>query len=245
MKFTQKALFAGISLLVGMGFISAEIATYEADRPIAIVKRFKPEVKLQNIDKELLLDPNENRGEQLFSGDSLITGEQGLALVVFMDKSIAKVKPSSMLIINGEVGTADKAMNTRINLNEGEIFLEVEPQGANDFEVSTNRSLASVKGTDFGNRADGYVWVENGQVDVTALNSGQTVSLFEKMYAQVDEEGNDIDSGTLSDDELEDLDQGYEDIDEDLVKKEIILRFRDENGQIREITIDAYEEGQN
>ncbi len=136
-------------------------------------------------------------------------------------------------------------MSTRINLKRGEIFLNVEPQGTNDFEVSTSRSLASVKGTDFGNRADGYVWVNQGQVDVTALNSGQTVSLFEKMFAQVDEQGNNINSGTLSDDELQQLGEGYDEMESDLVKKEIILKFRDQNGQLREITIEVFEEEQN
>lgn len=247
MRISMKVLYGILSLLIVMGFVSSEIATYEKDRPIAMVKRFKPNVNVKNldIDKDIFLDPEKNMGEQLFSGDSLITDPEGFALVVFMDKSVAKVKPSSLLIVKGEVGTANKASNTRIDLENGEIFLEVEPQGSNDFEVATSRSLASVKGTDFGNRADGFIWVENGQVDVTALNSGQTVSLFDKMYAQVDEQGNDIDSGTLSDEDISNLDEGFDAVDEELIKKEIILRFRDANGQLREVTIDVYEDGQN
>ena len=231
-----------------MGFVASEFPAKTADRPLAIVKHFKPEVMLTNLEaeKNLMLDPEKNVGEQLFSGDSLITNEDGFALVVFMDRSVAKVKPSSMLILRGEVGTSTKEMSTRINLNKGEVFLEVQPQGGNDFEVSTNRSLASVKGTEFGNRADGYIWVQEGQVDVTALNSGQTVSLFEKMYAQVDEQGNNINSGTLSNEELANLDEGYEEMEQnDLIKKEVILRFRDQNGQLREVKVDVYEESNN
>jgi hypothetical protein len=231
-----------------MGFVSSSVINSTSDRPIAIVKHFKPDVNLRNleVDKDLMLDPQENMGEQLFSGDSLITREEGFALVVFMDRSVAKVKPSSMLILKGEVGTASKEMSTRIDLEEGEVFLEVQPQGGNDFEVATNRSLASVKGTNFGNRSDGYIWVQEGQVDVTALNSGQTVSLFEKMYAQVDDQGNDIQSGTLSDEEIEELDEGFDEVeDNDLEQKEIILKFRDQNGQLQEITIDVFEEGNN
>lgn len=195
-------------------------------------------------DKFIKLDLSENVGEKLFNGDSLLTNEDGFALVFFMDRSIAKVKPNSMLIVNGQVGITSKVSNTRINLKRGEIFLEVAPQGANDFEVATSRSLASVKGTQFGSKSDGYIWVQEGQVDVTALNSGQTVSLFEKMFAKVDDQGNEIDSGTLSTDELDGLNQGYDEMDSDLIKKKIILRFRDQNGQIREIKIDAFEEGQ-
>lgn len=247
MKLSTKSLYTIISLFVITGFVSSDIMEYKADRPIAIVKRFKPDVLVQNMEaeKSLLLDLEENKGEQLFSGDSLMTNEEGFALVVFMDASVAKVKPSSLLIVNGEVGTTSKAMSTRINLLGGEIFLNVEPQGSNDFEVATSRSLASVKGTDFGNKANGFIWVQQGQVDVTALNSGQTVSLYDKMFAQVDDQGNNIDSGTLSDEELEDLDEGYEDIESDLIQKEIILKFRDQNGQLREVRINVFEEGQN
>ena len=137
-------------------------------------------------------------------------------------------------------------MSTRIELDRGEVFFEVQPQGGNDFEVATNRSLASVKGTNFGNRSDGFVWVKEGQVDVTAINSGQTVSLFEKMFARVDEQGNEINSGTLSDEEISNLDDGYEEMNEnDLIQKELILRFRDANGQLREISIDLYEKNDN
>lgn len=247
MKVLVKISYAILSLLVFAGIFSSDKITKSEDRPIAIVKHFKPNVTVQNmqVNKDVTLDLEENKGEKLFSGDSLITDEEGFALVMFMDASVAKVKPQSLLIINGEVGTSSKAMSTRINLKQGEIFLNVEPQGTNDFEVSTSRSLASVKGTDFGNRADGYIWVNQGQVDVTALNSGQTVSLFEKMFAQVDEQGNNINSGTLSDDELQQLGEGYDEMESDLVKKEIILKFRDQNGQLREVTIEVFEQKQN
>ncbi|MEQ8523941.1 FecR family protein [Gracilimonas sp.] len=247
MRNIKKKLYTFIVLLVFAGISSADIAMAQSERPLAIVKRFKPDVTLQNldIDKYIKLDLEENKGERLFDGDSLSTDEEGFALVVFMDASVAKVKPSSLLILNGSVATASKAMNTRINLKNGEIFLNVEPQGGNDFEVATNRSLASVQGTDFGSRFDGFVWVEEGQVDVTALNSGQTVSLFEQMYAQVDEQGNNVDSGTLTNEELNSLGEGYSEMENDLIQKEIKLRFRDQNGQLREITIDVFEEGEN
>ncbi len=219
----------------------------QVEREIGIVRRFKPDVTVTNLDKDKLktLDPAEDIGERLFSGDSLLTDSEGFALVYFMDKSIAKVKPNSLLIINGDVELSSKVSNTMINLQRGELFLQVQPQGANEFEVYTSRSLASVKGTDFGSRSDGFVWVEEGQVDVTALNSGETISLFDEMYAQVDEEGNSIDSGMLEQAELRTLNTGFDEMDTDLIQKEIILKFRDQNGQLREIRVDVFEEGQN
>jgi hypothetical protein len=232
-----------LSLVVLIGAVKVEFE--KNDRPLAIVKRFKPNVDVENksADRSKRLDLETDIGEQLFDGDTLRTDADGYALVVFMDKSIAKVKPQSLLIVRGESERTSKRSNTRIDLSLGEIFLNVEPQGNNDFEVSTSRSLASVKGTEFGSTSDGYVWVKEGQVDVTALQSGETVSLFEKMYAQVNETADEIDSGTLTDDEIDNLDGGYEELDEDMVKKQIKFRFRDANGQIREITIDYYEKG--
>lgn len=247
MKSYIEKLLMIIPFLVVMGFLSEEVQAFQSERHIGIVRHFKPDVTVSNldIDKYIQMDLSENIGERLYTGDSLKTEEQGFALVLFMDNSVAKVKPNSLLIVQGEVGVTSKESNTRINLDQGEIFLNVQPQGNNDFEVATSRSLASVKGTDFGSKSDGYVWVEEGQVDITALNSGQTVSLFEKMFAQVDEDGNNVDSGTLSDDELNELNEGYDEMDNDLIQKQVILKFRDQNGQIREITIEVFEEGQN
>lgn len=246
-KASRKILYCAIALTVMMGIVSEEIAAFQEERHIGVVRRFKPYVTVSNmdIDKSIKLNLSENIGEKLFSGDSLSTDDTGFALVFFMDRSIAKVKPNSLLIINGEVGITNRVSNTRINLKQGEIFLNVEPQGNNDFEVSTDRSFASVKGTEFGSKSDGYTWVENGQVDITAMNSGETVSLFDMMFAQVDEEGNNIDTGTLTEEELDALNKGYDEMDRDLIRKEIILKFRDQNGQIREIRVDIFEEDQN
>ncbi|MBD3617521.1 MAG: FecR domain-containing protein [Gracilimonas sp.] len=248
MKISKKVLYSFFTFLIVMGVVSAEVAAFQADRHIGVVRRFKPDVTVTNLDLEkyIKLNLSENIGEKLFAGDSLFTDPEGFALVFFMDRSVAKVKPNSLLIVNGEVETTRKSSNTRINLERGEIFLNVEPQGNNDFEVATSRSLASVKGTDFGSKSNGYTWVQEGQVDVTALNSGQTVSLFEKMFAQVDEPGNNIESGTLTDQELSNLNEGFDEVDNNLIRKEVILKFRDQNGQLREIIIEIFEEeGQN
>lgn len=242
-KVTSIAVSLILTVIVGSMLASDLYIPVEQERPLAIVRRFKPQVELASGEKEFILNLTDNLGEQLFSGDTLSTNEDGYALVVFMDNTIAKVKPESMLIVEGE-SLADSKISTRkINLETGEIFMEVEPVGSGTFEVATSRSLASVKGTRFGTKAFGYVWVEEGQVDVTATNSGQTVSLFERMFAEVDENGNSIQSGTLTNEELNNLGLGYDELDEDLIERTIILRFRDANGQIREIPVNIFEKG--
>ncbi len=246
-KITSIAVSLILILVIGSMMASdiyVPVQVDEQERPLAIVRRFKPNVELASIDKETIqLNLADNIGEQLFNGDTLSTDPQGYALVIFMDNSIAKVKPQSQLIVKGNEQPNSRNTTRRIDLDEGEIFLEVEAQGSGTFEVSTSRSLASVKGTRFGSTSLGYVWVEEGQVDVTATNSGETVSLFQQMYAEVDETGNTIDSGTLTEDEIDDLQEGYDELDEDLIEKDLIIRFRDANGQIREVTIKVFEKG--
>lgn len=217
---------------------------YNQVRPLAVVRRFQPLVELATLEKgKYVLSLEENIGEKLYNGDTLRTDEKGYALVIFTDNTVAKVKPESMLIVRGEEQENTRNTNRRIDLERGQLKLEVEPQGAGSFEVATSRSVASVKGTDFGATSYGYVWVREGQVDVTAINSGQTVSLFQQMFAQVDNSGNNIDTGTLTEEELNALEEGYDQLDEDLIQKTIIIRFRDSNGQIREIEVPIFEKG--
>lgn len=214
-------------------------------RPLAVVRRFKPQVFLTNKEaKERTLDLTQDLGENLYSGDTLSTNEDGYALVLFTaDGTVAKVKPESMLIVSGETLADSKISKRRIDMEKGEARFEVEPIGSGTFEVATSRSVASVKGTDFGTKAYGYIWVNEGQVDVTALNSGQTISLYEQMYAQVDEGGNNIQSGTLSEGDKKGLNEDYDEMDEELIEKTIKVRFRDANGQIREIEVNIFEKG--
>ncbi|MDR8390647.1 FecR family protein [Aliifodinibius sp. S!AR15-10] len=218
-----------------LGMASAEIYNYSsADRPLAFVRRYKPSVNIQP--KNISPD----KGEPLYSGDTLRTNESGYAAVQFMDKSFAKVKPNSELTVRGEVNN-DKSTSTRIALEAGEIFMEVTQRSENNFEVATSKSVASVKGTEFGVRSDNYAWVEEGIVEFTSSATGQTVSLTERMYGQVNDD-NTITTGELTEEDLQKLRSDFESLGSETGEpQKMRLRFRDENGQIREIEIEYYE----
>lgn len=227
----------GVVAVVLLGMTSAEIYKYStADRPLAFVRRYKPDVTV--FPKNISAD----KGEPLFNGDTLRTNEAGYAAVQFMDKSIAKVKPQSELIVNGEVRN-DKSSSARITLEVGEIFMEVVERTDNNFEVATSKSVASVKGTEFGVTHDNYAWVEEGIVEFTATISGETVTLRQRMYGQVNDD-NSITTGELTDEELAQLREDFEQMTEEAEPKTFKLRFRDENGQIREIEGKYYENNQ-
>lgn len=228
-------------LLFGTGLIGFEtVQSAEDEREIAIVRRYIPEVDVTGNIRDTIVET----GTSLFSGDTLTTDKDGYALVLFLDQSVAKVRPQSQLIIRGEIDRQQNA-NTRIDLSSGGVFLNVNRSNNNEFEVTTSNTIATVKGTSFGAHSDGYYWVEEGEVEVMALQSGQSVSLMESMFAQVDEAGTDITSGQLSDSEMSQLGADFQILDEDLIQKRLILRFRDANGQIIEEDIEYYEQNNN
>lgn len=207
------------------------------DRPLALVTRLIPNLAIRNVDRNMPAD----KGSELFSGDTLRTDENGYALVVFMDKSTAKVRPQSQMIVRGEI---DRNQNSRsrISLNNGEIFLDVEKRPNNELEVITSTTVASVKGTRFGATHTGYFWVEEGEVEVTLIESGETVTITDGMFSRIDDDETTLVTGELSDGEIAELAEDYRILDSELTEKRLLLRFRDANGQLREEEVIYYEQ---
>lgn len=224
--------------VVVIGAVDKEKA--ENRNPLAVVINFRPSVEVLNGVEVVRLTPDD-KAKQLFDGDTLETKKDGFALVSFMDKSRAKVKPNSLLIVRGDRQLTRKVFTSRIDLSKGELFLNVAPQGALNFEVATDKSVASVKGTAFGTRSDGYYWVEEGEVEVTALNSGQVETVLAREYVKVDGDGNVIEKGTLTQQQVDDLSGQFRVIDGEFVEKEMTFTFRDANGQLRTETIKYFE----
>jgi hypothetical protein len=225
--------------LLVIGFIAAGAHLEKSDdRPLAFVQKFKPTVGVQNQGQ---LQDVEKRGEPLYTGDTLRTDTNGFALVQFMDKSLAKVKPESRLIVRGEIEDKQNS-NTRIGLELGEIFLNVSDQGSDNFEVATNTSVASVKGTDFGATFDDYFWVEEGEVEVMVNQTGESVTLTDRSYGQVQDDGT-IETGELTDEELEERSEEYEQMNEKMEPEIYELRFIDENGEEQVIEVKVFENG--
>lgn len=223
--------------ILAVSFIAAAAQSeYTTDRPLAFVQKFKPSVGVQNAG---LLENIEERGKPLYTGDTLRTDENGFALVQFMDKSLAKVKPESRLIVEGEIEDRENS-HTRIGLELGEIFLNVSQQGEDNFEVASNTSVASVKGTDFGASSDDYFWVEEGEVEILVNQSGESATLMDRSYGQVNEDGT-IEVGELTDDELEEKSREYEEMEGNVEPETYELQFIDENGEVRVIEVKVYE----
>ena len=223
-------------LLLCVGMIYTELEEIIEEREIALVRRQVPSVLISNMQTDTA-----NVGTSLYSGDTLRTDQNGYAMVLFMDQSVTRVRPLSELIIKGNVNR-DRSTNTQIELNRGGFFMNVNRDANSEVEVGAFGTVASVKGTRFGALAEGFFWVVDGEVEVMLIETGEVVTLTENMFARVSEDGSSMASGELSEDEIEELGNDYDILDSDLEQRKLRLRFRDANGQIREIEIDIYEQ---
>ncbi len=229
----KKLLTVAAFGLITAGMASADLFNVSANRPLAFVRGFRPDVTITNGEQTAA-----KRAAPLFDGDTLSTGQAGLALVQFMDKSIVKVQPNSVLIVQGTV-QGQQDVTTRIILEAGDIFSNVTKRPTNSFEVATNTAVASVKGTQFGASSENYFWVGEGIVTLTSLETGQIDTLLQQMYGLIKPNG-EIETGRLSDEELQQLYEKYKNIEDKLQANSMNLIFRNNQGQTKKVKVDYF-----
>lgn len=116
-----------------------------SDRPLAIIRRFNPDVFVRGSNSSEWA--NATNAQPLFNADSLVTSDSGFAMIQFMDNSIVRMRPSSLLVIGGESRTRESTV-TRLTMSAGEIFVSVTGIGEST-EVVTPTAVAAVRGTNF------------------------------------------------------------------------------------------------
>lgn len=119
--------------------------TDDGRRPLAIIRRFNPEVFIKSAGKEEW--ESAKVAYPLFNADSLVTSDTGFAMIQFMDNSIVRMRPSSLLVIGGESKSRESTV-TRLTMSAGEIFVSVTGLGEST-EVVTPSAVAAVRGTNF------------------------------------------------------------------------------------------------
>lgn len=238
----HQGLYSALLLLIS--FVLAATSVYESavDRPLAIVRRFKPQVEFKKAGNGEWAEAK--MAQQLFSGDTLRTGPQGYAAVQFMDNSLVKVKSNSLLVVMGEVRGKDNTA-TRLAVELGEVFLNVTKRNS-DFEVATPSAVAAVKGTGFSTSVDEagqstFVVVE-GIVEVVALRSGQKATLQRGKKASVDKSGQNLTTSNASTNEMNETQQSFDDDDQNATPKILRLRFVNDKGEVREFELKYYEQ---
>lgn len=241
-SYLSSLVIVGIILFFGADFVSNTVfASLNNDRPLAIIRRYKPDVKIKHANDTEWQDAQ--MAAKLFDSDTLRTDADGYAAVQFMDNSLVKVKPNSLLIIRGEV--IDKnSTASRIAVEVGEVFLNVTKRQS-QFEVQTPRAVASVKGTSFSTQVDEEgsttVLVLSGSVELTATISGQKVTLKRKDKGKVDSKNSNLTVSTASDSDMSSKESEYAALDSGTKPKTIKFRFSNESGQTREVEIQYFE----
>lgn len=125
--------------------VSDSKQTDDGRRPLAIIRRFNPEVLIRSIGKDEW-EPAKV-AYPLFNADSLVTTDTGFAMIQFMDNSIVRMRPNSLLVIGGESKSRESTV-TRLTMEAGEIFVSVTGLGEST-EVVTPSAVAAVRGTNF------------------------------------------------------------------------------------------------
>ncbi|PKD43843.1 FecR family protein [Rhodohalobacter barkolensis] len=232
---------AGVYLFSTSTDESERVALVETDDEVAYVRRYVPSVTVTNVS---YADSLEEVGRALISGDTLTTGNSGYAMVLFLDESIARVSPSSQMVIRSELNP-ERNLNirTHVGMLLGGMFLDVESRPDREFEITTTRAVASVKGTRFGVTADDKIWVEEGEVEVTIRETGEIRSLSNKMYLQVEADGT-VDSGELTDQELAELADEFQILESDLIERDMKIQFRNSAGDTVEEQIKVFEQSE-
>ncbi len=218
-----------------------ETANAEAQRPLAIVRRFRPMVQVR--DSENVEWVEATVAYQLFDRDTLRTESEGYAVLQLIDNSLARVRPNSVLVIRGEPNSRN-GLNSRIQVESGEVNLRVEGR-VSQYEVATPSAVAAVKGTEFTTRIllDGSseFICYSGVVEIKANTSGRAQNLTRRRRAVVDPDGNNIIINTLSNQEVRRNQSEYQQLDTSSKPKVVRIRFVNADGQVQEIEIQYFE----
>ena len=168
------------------------------------------------------------KGSKLFSGDEMQTKKDGYAAVMFLDdKSVVKVKPNSVLKIQGTY--EGKTISKQLVMDVGELFVKVSKQKGS-FQVATPTSVASVKGTEFWTMvgADGATVIIGleGIIELVNKATGQTVTVNPGQTGTSNKDGATV--GTTVEGSIPDA---------GALKEEIRVKFKDANGVEKEVLI--------
>ena len=152
------------------------IQGFSADK-IALTLKARGETSLKRSDEENY-KTGIKPGTSLFNNDEIKTGEDGYAVVIFLDdKSQIKIRENSEMVISGTRTT--EAISKQIAMQVGTLKAEVSPQRKGEFVIATPTSVASVKGTVFWVTSDPVMgdvfYGQSGSIEVTNNESGAVV----------------------------------------------------------------------
>ncbi|MFC2075460.1 FecR domain-containing protein [candidate division KSB1 bacterium] len=182
-------------------------------------------------------------GFRLDSEDRIKALDKSMAAIMFTDdRSLIKVQANTELEIQGE-RQADN-INKKVELDLGGMFFNIAPQDK-PFEIVTPTSVASVKGSvgfiEYSPGGSTVLSMLSGLVVMFSTATGDSVSVGNGQTGEVSEGGNTAVAKTTTEASAviraETGDMLVPTIQADQSRKEIIIEFRDDQGNIRRVRI--------
>lgn len=225
-KFNLITIFTLVLLIVSQGISQDKIALILKARGKTSIKRaqgteFKAGVAV---------------GTPLYSKDQIRTGDDGYAVIVFLDdKTQIKVRENTEMVISGD--RKPEAISKQIAMQFGTLKAEVTPLKKGEFTIATPTSVASVKGTVFWVisdpvNGDSFYGV-SGSVEVTNNESGATILVGANQTGKSTPNGDTGVETTESGDAPED-----EPDEETETINSLRIQFQNSSGETKDLRID-------
>lgn len=148
-------------------------------RNFAKIVYFKGEVTL--LRKGAKAPAEVEKGDKIYIGDSIRTGENGFVSLTFKGDSLVNIQPEShMLLKELECFEAEIACQIEINTTSGQMKMDINNVGFSkptQFTIDTPYASAAVRGTvlDFATGDGNILGVTEGSVTITANNRSSNV----------------------------------------------------------------------
>lgn len=172
MMMRKRTVLAFTGMLIGIGsvgFAQGKTSAALAVKVIQDVSRKTAEIDWTKAKK----------GDYLYSGDQLRTGERSIAIVKFIDNSMLRVRENSELRLFGE--TKNGVFSKTVHVDRGQFSFDIEKQKQNEqFTFTSPTSVASIRGTQgymTTSEIEDHVTVIDGSVSLTNSFSNRSVNV--------------------------------------------------------------------
>lgn len=165
-KFPSSSFLCLFLLLIGhisgaaQDYVIARVLASEGD--VAIRRQSTGRIAVQNVSFKV--------EDQLFTGDTIVTGKNGRLVIGLSDGSQAVIAPKSTVMLNELTGTP----RSLFHVLKGKTRIQIEKRGGqpNPYKVNTPTAVIAVRGTIFDVEVaeeETQVYLIEGAVEVTNL----------------------------------------------------------------------------
>jgi hypothetical protein len=168
-------------------------------------------------------------GEEIKQGERIITSRKSIIDIQYGTKGVLRINENSSVEV-ALLLTSDGAEHSKLNMSEGKIFVTISKLTKNsNFEVSTNTTVAAIRGTSFrvtAGKKESKIDVLSGKIKVNPVKDGQVVEKIEKIV----ETNNTV---LLDDKSVDEVVEGKKEIEVVQLKTEDAEEIREEVKDIK------------